>query len=146
MKEIKKSRCIFCNGDLYGKVEGIFYGMYCKKCEKWIYKSQELLKAEDMELDREVYKILLIGAGNEKQIERIAIMADINIYMAGQYLRSEKEILLYEGNAKETYKNAMNMTQQGLLYKIIPEFPYEILRKITEEERSNITNKLMLKI
>ena len=35
---------------------------------------------------------------------------------------------------------------KGLLYKIEPEYPYEILRKMTEEEKEKITKKILEKI
>ena len=141
-----EEKCMYCKGNLYGKKEKKSYGLYCKTCGKWIYKNEELLKEEEMEVDKEEYKIILIGEGNEKQMEQIAQMAGINIYMAGEYLRTEKEVVLYKGNAKETYENARNITEKGLLYKIEPEYPYEILRKMTEEEKEKITKKILEKI
>ena len=37
-----EEKCSYCKGNLYGKKEGKSYGLYCKTCGKWIYKSKEL--------------------------------------------------------------------------------------------------------
>ena len=47
-----EEKCSYCKGNLYGKKEGKSYGLYCKTCGKWIYKSKELLKEEEMEVDK----------------------------------------------------------------------------------------------
>lgn len=149
MTQVKVDKCDFCNGKLSGRIEKNketgkeVYGLYCNKCKQWVYKQQKLLDNTYMEADHQIYHILLVGGGNERQIEQIASIAKLSIYEAGQYLRSERKIILYEGNAKDIYENAKNLTKHGLLYEIEPEFPYEILYKISEKEREQITEIIL---
>ena len=69
-------RCTLCNSPLVGMVEVIegikYYGLFCEKCKVWEIKSIEKLPEVLIGDDKKIYKIMLIGGDNKKQLEKIS--------------------------------------------------------------------------
>ena len=97
--------CTLCNSPLVGMVEVIegikYYGLFCEKCKVWEVKSIGKLPEVLIGDDKKIYKIMLIGGENKKQLEKISDLAGISLSKAKKYLPIGKEIPIFEGRAEQ---------------------------------------------
>ncbi|MCI9052775.1 MAG: hypothetical protein HFI05_12850 [Lachnospiraceae bacterium] len=125
-------RCTLCNSPLVGMVEVIegikYYGLFCEKCKVWEIKSIEKLPEVLIGDDKKIYKIMLIGGDNKKQLEKISGLAGISLSKAKKYLPIGKEIPIFEGTAEEIAGKlyALLVRDIDIMFKIVPEFPYKL--------------------
>lgn len=131
MLDISQIVCEQCGSLMESRREGMSAGLYCTNCD-W---SVVTTYSPPILLDETLYKISILNgdAHNKQHIKTVAQIVNVNFLAARKLLQQQSPLIVLIGIAKEVVKVQEVLSMAGLVYEIIPNFPWQLDQKMLEE-------------